>query len=174
MLDTLITNKTRIKLLLKFFLNSNTQSYLRSLESEFGESSNAIRLELNRFEEAGLLKASFSGNKKIFQANTEHPFFKEINSILQKFVGIDRILEKVTSHIGELKEAYLTGEVAKGNDSNIIDLVLVGNNLDRMYITSLVEKTESLIHRKIRFLLVTESEKQAILEHAPALLIWKS
>ncbi|MFN5885132.1 MAG: ArsR family transcriptional regulator, partial [Bacteroidota bacterium] len=49
MLDTLITSKTRIKLLLKFFLNGNTSSYLRNLESEFGESSNAIRLELNKF-----------------------------------------------------------------------------------------------------------------------------
>ncbi|MFN3444791.1 MAG: ArsR family transcriptional regulator, partial [Bacteroidia bacterium] len=30
MLDTLITSKTRIKLLLKFFLNSKTSSYLRN------------------------------------------------------------------------------------------------------------------------------------------------
>ena len=51
MLDTLITSKTRIKLLLKFFLNAQTKSYLRSLEGEFGESTNAIRLELNKFEE---------------------------------------------------------------------------------------------------------------------------
>ena len=48
MLDTLISSQTRLKLLLKFFLNSSTSSYLRDLESEFGESTNAIRLELNR------------------------------------------------------------------------------------------------------------------------------
>ncbi len=50
MLGTLITSKTRVKLLLKFFLNSNAKAHLRGLETEFGESSNAIRLELNRFE----------------------------------------------------------------------------------------------------------------------------
>ena len=55
MIETLISSKTRIKLLLKFFLNSNTTSYLRSLESEFGESTNAIRVELNRLENAGML-----------------------------------------------------------------------------------------------------------------------
>ena len=55
MIETLISSKTRIKLLLKFFLNSNTTAYLRSLESEFGESTNAIRIELNRLEEAGML-----------------------------------------------------------------------------------------------------------------------
>ena len=48
MLDTLITSKTRIKLLLKFFLNSNSRSYLRNLETEFGESTNSIRLGIKQ------------------------------------------------------------------------------------------------------------------------------
>ena len=66
MIEGLITSKTRIKLLLKFFLNSETKSYLRSLESEFDESSNSIRVELNRLEAAGLLQSNLEGNKKIF------------------------------------------------------------------------------------------------------------
>ncbi len=73
MLETLISSKTRIKLLLKFFLNSKTTSYLRGLESEFGDSTNAIRLELNRLEKAGMLTAFMQGNKKMFTANTDHP-----------------------------------------------------------------------------------------------------
>ncbi len=46
MLQALITSKTRIKLLLKFFLNSNNTSYLRDLAGEYGESTNAIRVEI--------------------------------------------------------------------------------------------------------------------------------
>ena len=69
MINALITSETRIKLLRKFFLNSSTKAHLRGLESEFGESSNAIRLELNRFEAAGLLYSLREGNKKVFQAN---------------------------------------------------------------------------------------------------------
>jgi len=63
MLEALITSKTRIKLLLKFFLNSSNTGYLRGLEPEFGESTNAIRQELNRFEAADLLLTSVEGNK---------------------------------------------------------------------------------------------------------------
>ena len=85
MLETLITSKTRLKLLLKFFLNSNSSSYLRELESEFHESTNAIRLELNRFEEAGLLQSQTKGNKKFYHANTDHPLYPDINSILLKY-----------------------------------------------------------------------------------------
>jgi len=161
-----------LKLLLKFFLNSNTQSYLRNLETEFGESSNAIRLELNRLEKAGLLSASLSGNKKIFQANTQHPLFKDINNILKKVMGIDQIIDKITSRIGDLKEAYLTGEIAKGKDTHIIDLVLIGNNLDRMYIAALVEKTEKIIQRKISYILANEKEKVTVLNQSTVLLIW--
>ena len=54
MLDSLITSKTRVKLL-KFFMNPETRSYLRSLAEEFGESTNAVRVELNRLEKAGIL-----------------------------------------------------------------------------------------------------------------------
>jgi len=67
MIESLITSKTRVKLLLKFFLNSDTTSYLRGLESEFGESTNSIRVELNRLEEAGLLITASDGNKKMFR-----------------------------------------------------------------------------------------------------------
>jgi len=38
MLEALITSKTRIKLMPKFFLNSASTGYLRGLASEFGES----------------------------------------------------------------------------------------------------------------------------------------
>ena len=67
MIETLISSKTRIKLLLKFFLNSNNTAYLRNLENEFQESTNSIRIELNRFEDAGLLIATTEGEQKKFQ-----------------------------------------------------------------------------------------------------------
>lgn len=173
MLDLLITNKTRLKLLLKFFLNSQTTSYLRNLETEFGESTNAIRIELNRLEKAGLLNSKFSGNKKFFKANAEHPLYSEINSILKKTVGIDKIIEKVIPNIGDLKEAYITGDLAKGKDSSIIDLLLIGNSIDKSYVSNLTEKAESLIQRKIRFLVLTETEKTDYLNKNNALFIWR-
>jgi len=172
MLDALITSKTRIKLLLKFFLNSRTESYLRNLETEFGESSNAIRVELNRFENAGLLTSLAKGNKKMYMANTRHPLYSDIHNIILKIVGLDQIIEKVTSQIGDLNAAYVTGKFAAGVDSNIIDLFLVGGNPDRAYITNLVEKAEKLINRKIRFVIMTSEEAAGYLKDTPHLLIW--
>lgn len=174
MIESLITSKTRIKLLLKFFLNSQTKSYLRSLETEFNESTNSIRVELNRLEHAGLLDSSTHGNKKMFFANTKHPLFNDINNILKKFVGIDQIIEQVTTKIGELDSAYLTGDFAIGKDSKIIDLVLVGNHIDRSYIETLIEKAERMISRRIKYIVLTEDEMLQFYNNKPALLIWKA
>ncbi len=169
MLDTLITSKTRVKLLLKFFLNSKTSSYLRNLETEFGESTNSIRLELNKFEVAGLLTTSTSGNKKVFKANTKHPMFSDIQNILMKYTGLDKIVEQVIRRLGNVEAVYLVGDLAKGLDSPIIDLIFVGN-IDKTYLLNLTEKAEKLIHKKIRFVTFSsqefESEKITLLQQA--------
>lgn len=157
MLDILITSKTRIKLLLKFFLNSKTSSYLRNLESEFGESTNSIRLELNKFEDAGLLSTSMSGNKKLFKANTKHPMFGDIQNILMKYTGLDKITEQIISKLGDVEAAYLIGDLAKGLDSSLIELIIIGN-INKSYLITLTEKTEKLIHKKVRFVIYTPEE----------------
>ncbi len=174
MLDSIITSKTRIKLLMKFFLNSQTRGYLRQLEQEFGESTNAIRVELNRLEGAGLLTSEVSGNRKYFRANTSHPMFNDINNILKKIVGIDKIIERITSQIGRLEAAFITGDFAQGRDSRIIDLVLTGENLDNRYIGSLVEKAEKIIGRKIRHLVLSDTQMHDFFEDKPSLLIWSA
>lgn len=174
MIDALISSKTRIKLLLKFFLNSHATAYLRSLESEFGESSNGIRIELNRLENAGLLISSNAGNKKIFQANTTHPLFGEIHSIIMKYIGFDQIIENVIQRLGDVKRVYLVGDFSKGIDSQIIDLIFVGN-FDQAYLMELIAKAEKLIKRKIRYLLYDTQEIELMdwSKYAPEpLLLW--
>lgn len=157
MLDTLVTSKTRIKLLLKFFLNPNSSGYLRGLEMEFQESTNAIRTELNRFENAGMLVSSFEGNKKLYRANRDYPLYSEINSIVRKFLGIDVLIDHVLDKLGMVEKVYLLGNLAKGLDSETIELVFVGEvNLD--YLNKLIVKAESLIKRKIEYVVCSEGD----------------
>jgi hypothetical protein len=175
MLDALITSKTRIKLLLKFFLNSSKQDYLRNLETELGDNTNAIRVELNKLEAAGLLKSFSQGNKKIFQSNTDHPLFRDINSILMKITGLDQLISRVLNNVGELNRVYLTGDLAQGTDSEMIDLILVGG-INREYFSDLVIKAEKYIKKKIRFVVFQPQEfidKKAKILHENDLLLWE-
>ena len=177
MLDTLITSKTRIKLLMKFFLNSNSEAYLRKLAKEFGESSNAIRVELNKFETAGLLCSELKGNRKYFQANTKHPLFSSIHNLLIKHLGLDRIIDGVIDELGGLSKVYLVGDFAMGKDSAIIDLIFVGENINATYLLKLVQKSERLIERKIRYMIFQQGEVANYLLKKDAseyLLLWEN
>ena len=175
MLDSLVTSQTRIKLLKKFFLNSSTKAHLRGLESEFGESSNAIRIELNRFEGAGLLHSLRDGNKKIYQANSGHPLYKDIHSIIMKETGIDRVIEKVIHRLGNLLCVYLTGDFARGKDSPVIELILVGADIDREYLARKIVQAEEIVGRKVSYIVLEPDEAKdhlAYLKPCDLLPLW--
>lgn len=161
-------------MLLKFFLNANSSGYLRGLEQEFGESSNSIRLELNRFEKAGMLVSYSKGNKKFFQANRKHPLFNEIHNIVLKHIGFDTIINNVIEKLGDVKQVYISGDFALGKDSQIIDLILVGD-INQQYLIQLVQKAEKLITRKIRFIIFQNYEEVDLkqLDTNP-LLVWEN
>jgi len=170
-----ISSKTRVKLLLKFFLNTDTTSYLRGLAEEFDESTNSVRLELNRLERAGMLSSHSSGNKKLYKANRSYPLYAEIQDIVRKHLGIDQIIETILGRLGDLEMAYLTGPFSAGIDAPIIDLILVGK-LRTEYLAQLIPKAEILVGRKIRYIHYTSYEwndlKLNDFTHHP-MLIWE-
>lgn len=158
LLETLVTSKTRIKILLKFFLKGNSSSYLRSLAAEFGESSNAIRVELNRFEKAGLLLSYTDGNRKYFHANLSHPLYNDLHNIVLKYSELDQIKDKIVSKLNYRDKVFLTSDFTDGRDSGIIDLIFVGDNLNSSFLMKLVGNAEESISRKIRYIELTREE----------------
>lgn len=175
MLETLISSKTRIKLLMRLFLNPGNSAHLRGLADDFGESTNAVRLELNRFEEAGMVVSEAAGNKKLYKANHQHPLFPDINNILLKYIGVDKVIDTVIHRIGDLEKLYMTGDYAQGKDSGIIDLIFVGD-LNKQYLLNLVEKAEQLVSKKIRYITYQSAEweeRKSDLSGSKVLMIWE-
>lgn len=148
MLESLVTSKTRIKLLLKFFAHANS-GYLRSLAKEFDESTNSVRVELNRLTEAGLLVSEEEGKTKVYRANKQHPFFSEITNMVSKFLGLDDLMERIVKRMGEVEKAYIVGDYALGVDSGTVNMILIGKNLDTEYLDFIREKTYEKVQRKV-------------------------
>ena len=160
MLDLLVSGKTRLKVLTKFFLAPEVHGHLRGLAEEFGESTNAIRLELNRFEQGGLLISGMEQNRKVFRANCSHPLFGDITSILRKHMGVDSLVEHLISRLGNVTSAYLLGNFAIGRDADHLDLVLVGEEINMEYLHRLAAKAEKLISRGIKCTILTRQEEE--------------
>lgn len=173
MLDCLITSKTRMKLIMKFFINGETTAYLRTLSNEFGESSNSIRQELNRLHCANLIVSKMVQNRKVYQANIKHPFYEDIHHLVIVDVGIDQIIDLLIKRIDNLQMAYVTNGYSQGKIGSIIDLVLVGNNLNEPVINELVHSTEAMVGLKIRYITIQPNEvTKYIKEKECPLLIW--
>jgi hypothetical protein len=147
--------------LTKFFLAPEVHGHLRGLAEEFGESTNSIRLELNRFEQGGLLISGKEQNRKVFRANRNHPLFGDITSILRKHMGVDSLVEQLISRLGNVSSAYLLGNFALGRDSDHLDLVLIGEEINVEYLDRLTAKAEKLINRKIHYTILTKDEEES-------------
>jgi hypothetical protein len=163
MLESLITSKTRLRLLIKFFVNIANKGYLNSLANEFGESTNSVRKELNNLSSAGYLEKYNQNNKVIYRANASHPLFKIIQKTIHKHLGIEEILERVYNRIGDVKKVLLLGDYAKGIDSGVIEVLIVGNKINKKYLDEISPIIEKKIKRKVNFFVSNKVLKQSSL-----------
>jgi hypothetical protein len=160
MLESLITSKTRLRLLIKFFFNITNKGYLNGLANEFGESTNSVRKELNNLSSAGYLEKYSENNKVVYKANASHPLFKIIQKIVKKHLGIEEILETVLKRIGDLKKIMILGDYAEGIDSGHIEILIVGDKISEDYLKEITPKIEKKINRKVSFFVSNKSLKK--------------
>jgi hypothetical protein len=160
MLESIITSKTRLNLLIKFFVNIANRGYLNSLANEFGESTNSVRKELNNLTEAGYLVKKDSNNKVIYSANVNHPMFDILQSIVRKHLGIEDIVSRVLDKIGSIQKIVLLGDYAEGIDSGTIDVLIVGSDIDKNYLDEIQLRIEKEIKRKVNFLISSTGTSQ--------------
>ena len=175
LLNGLISSRTRIKLLMRFFLNPKTRSYLRELAKEFGVSTNTVREELNQLTRTDLLKVEKNGRSVFYSANTEHALFPELRSMVQKVMGIDHVIDGIVQRLGNLEMAFLIADYAEGKDSGIIDILLVGS-INDYHLNDLTRKTEEYTKRKIRPLILSLAEYGPFkkkFKNMPMLMLWQ-
>ncbi len=171
----LITSKMRIRILMRIFLNPERSVYLRELAGDFKASPSHIKNELEQLKAANLLTSKKKGRQILFSANTKHPVFDELHSMVKKALGMDRILESIIDRLGNLEQAILIDDYAEGKDTGVIDLVLVGN-IDKYNLHDLTRKTEKYIERKIRTLVLTVDEYHKLvpnLNRRPNFILWE-
>ena len=172
----IIASKTRIKLLIRFFFNPEAKSYLRELAKEFNVSTNSVREELKQLTKTRLLKSEKNGRQVYYSAETSHPLFPELKSMVSKVMGIDQVIDGIVNRLGDIEEAYLIDNYAEGKDTGIIDLLLVGD-VDQYHLNDLSRKTERYIKRKIRSLVLSRDEYKNLLPELrkrPRVLIWEA
>ena len=83
-------------------------------------------------------------NKIEYKANTGHPLFGVLQKVVFKHLGLEEVVETVLERMGNVAQIILVGDYAKGNDSGLIEVFLIGQGLNMDYIAQLEDL--SLIH----------------------------
>lgn len=142
---------------------------MRGLAEEFDESTNSVRIELNRLSKAGLIQWKNEGKTKSYQANINHPLFQDIKNIVSKYLGFDTLIDQVVQGLGSVKKAIICGDYAEGKDTGTIELTIIASSINRDYLNFLIVKTEEKIKRKLK---VNILENEPI-EGLPGLLVYE-
>ena len=162
MLNSLITSKTRLRMLIKFFISAANKGYLNALANEFNESTNSIRKELNNLSDAGYLLKSKQNNRVIYNANIKHPLFLVLQKIVRQDLGLEEIVETVISRMGDLDIIVLTGDYARGIDSGIIKIAVIGDSVNSDYLENIKIKIKDKISREVNFIIAKKVPKDGI------------
>ena len=85
------------------FSESNSRCHLRELAHDFDASPGHVRSELQQLSAAGLLTSAKVGRQLQYRADCSHPLFPELQSMVRKSLGMDRIVDSIIGRLGKLE-----------------------------------------------------------------------
>ena len=150
-------------MLIKFFVSAANNGYLNGLASQFNESTNSIRKELNNLSAAGYLLKSKENNRVVYNANTSHPMFDVLQKIVRQHLGLEEIVETVIKRIGDVDQIALTGKYAMGIDSGNIEIIINGSKVNNEYLKNIKSKIKKKIGREVTFILNQKLDSNTII-----------
>ena len=89
---------------------------------------------------------------------------------MRKVSGIDALVERVVANLPGLKQVWVCGDLARGVESETIDTLLVGEQLDQAYIGGLSGKVEKLTGKKVQAQILDRMPRERA---AACLLVWQ-
>lgn len=156
----IITSKVRIKVLELFFSNLGEMYHVRGIVRETSEEINAVRRELKRLEDAGLLKKEGRGNRLYYFVRSDHQFFGDILSMAAKTRGLGAEIITNRKKIGKISFVMFSGRFARGKSSkkeDEVDILLVGEVV-LPELANLIRVEESKRSKEINYTVMSREE----------------
>lgn len=160
MLSDLMVSKTRVKIL-EIFLSDSTQMYhVRDLVRKTGEEINAVRRELARMEELGMVKKEPRGNRLYYWFRKDYIYYSDLLSMVAKTTGIGEQIIKNRHKLGRVNIAVLSSHFVRRearSHPDEVDLLLVGD-ISLSELSVIVKSEEARRGQSINYTPMTEDE----------------
>ncbi len=159
-LRDIITSKVRVKILELFFSDSTEIYHVRGIVREIKEEINAVRRELKRMEEAGILKSESRGNRLYYFPREDYPFFGDIASMVAKTTGLGAELRSIKDKLGRVNFIMFSGKFVRRKPrkrDDDIDILIVGE-VTLADLANVIRKEESKRGKEINYTVMGREE----------------
>lgn len=153
--------KIRAKILSLFFLNEDSDYYIREVASIIDCSPRGAQNELVKLEAEGILKSEMRGNQRFFSVNLQNPSHQEMRSLILKKYGVPHLIGKALSDMSHVETAFIYGSFAKGEEdfsSDIDCFIITDGEIDYELLNSRISRLEEQFRRDINVDMMTVHE----------------
>lgn len=160
MLKDLFISKTRVKLLETFLSDSTQMFHVRDLVRKTGDEINAVRRELARMENLGMVKKEPRGNRLYYWFRQDYIYYADLLSLVAKSTGLGAALVKNRSKLGRVTLCALSSHFVRHQtrkDSDEVDLIIVGE-ISLSELSAIVRVEEVLRGKAINYTPMTDEE----------------
>jgi predicted nucleotidyltransferase/DNA-binding HxlR family transcriptional regulator len=116
-----------------------------------GSSAGSLQRELDTLSRVGLIERSNVGNQVHYRANSSHPVFAELRSLVAKTVGVAQVLRSALEPLrSRIIVAFIYGSVARHEESagSDVDLLVLGE-ASLADVVDAVGETEAALGRAV-------------------------
>ena len=158
-LKDLFVSKVRVKLLKIFLSNPQEIYYVRQLVRLAKEEINAVRRELKRMEERGMVRKEPRGNRLYYEFRQDYPFYPDLLSIVAKTTGLGEQIIKNKNKIGAIKYAMLSGKFVRQKPLKQTDVsLLIVGKIVLPQLAALIKEFEIKLKKDINYTVMTKEE----------------
>lgn len=158
-LKDFMMSRVRVRLIELFYSNPSEMYYVRQITREVEEEINAVRRELDRMIECGVIKKEQRGNRLYYFLNTQYYYYQDLLSMVAKSVGLGKKINKYKSKLGKVIFVVFSGKFAKHlpRAHDDVDMFVVGDVV-LPELTLLVQEEEKKRGREINFTVFSSEE----------------
>jgi len=159
-LGDFITSKVRIKILELLYSDVTEMYHVRGIVREIKEEINAVRRELKRLEEAGIVRKEGRGNRGYYWGRPDYPLFGDFVSMINKLTGLGKEIINNKAKLGRLNYVMFSGRFARHKEpskEDEVDVLVVGD-IVLAQLATLIRVEESKRGREINYTVMSRDE----------------
>jgi DNA-binding transcriptional ArsR family regulator len=158
-LEDILISKVRVKMLVLFFTNAEEMYYVRQLTRLINEEINAVRRELDRLIDTGMLKSEERGNRLYYFLNKQYLYYQDFMQIVAKSSGLGDQIRKKRRKLGKLDYVMFSVKFVSGiqPSRDEVDILVVGEVV-LPELQTLIKARETDLGREINYAVFSKEE----------------